>query len=84
MNNTSRYSIAATLLAGAVTVGCSSTATVVRDYCQVGSRTLPIAISRKDSLISETKRRIAKANATYERLCNAAAKEKSDEGNVQR
>lgn len=52
--------------------GCSSipSSTTIQDYCLIASRSHPILLSLKDT--TQTKRQVAKTNATYEGLCKDA------------
>lgn len=67
LRGTYPYSIAAILLATVALTGCSSTSTVVREYCTVAGRSHPILLSRKDS--PQTKRQVVESNKTYQALC---------------
>jgi len=58
--------IAVTLLSG-----CSTSLAIppaISEYCQVAGTHYPLLLSRQDT--PETKRRVASANAVYEKLCN--------------
>lgn len=74
-----RQSIGRLTLLGGIAISLSACETLqipatISSYCQISAPLYPIRPIRKDT--AETKRQIAQANVTYERICNGTPEEK--------